>query len=242
VTTSARPTILVAGERSIRVSERFARSITFRCGLFMVIVALVALAAIGVVSMFGLASKDYVRLLMVVGAVVAAASWIVTPRSLDIEHPTFFIVRWGARLLLPCWVFGLWLELRAGQPTWESFALEFAGAFGAALLLASLASIANELEIKHTSRRLTTTIWLIGPVGLLTWIMPFPENRVAIDTGPFGMVASIFILIAVGPWFWLVLRTIRSLVELFSLGRWIEKAHHDAEERDRALRERMQQG
>jgi hypothetical protein len=179
---------------------------------------------------------------MVVGAVVAAASWIVTPRSLDVEHPVFFIVRWGARLTLPCWVFGLWLELRAGQPTWESFILEFAGAFGAAMLLASLASIANELEIKHTARRLTTTIWLIGPVGLLTWIMPFPENAVAIDKGPFGMVASIFILIAVGPWFWLVLRTARSLVELFSMGRWIERAHHDAEERDRALRERMQQG
>lgn len=242
VTTAARPNILAAGERSLRVTERYARSIGFRGGLFVLIVSLVALAGIGMVSMSGLASEDYVRALMAVGVAVSAASWLVTPRSLDVEHPIFLVVRWGARLALPCWVLGLWLELKDGQFTWTSSMLELAGAFGAALLLASLASIANELEIKYTARRLTTSIWLIGPVGLLTWVMPFPESAVQIESGPFGMVATIFILIAVGPWFWLVLRTARSVLELFSMGRWIRKAHHDAEARDRALRDRMQQG
>ena len=242
VTTAARPTILSAGERSLRVSERYARSLVFRFGLFMLLASLITLVGIGVVSMVGLASEDYVRALMWVGAVVAAASWLVTPRSLDVEHPEFFVVRWGARLALPCWILGLWFELEAGRPSWVSFLLEFAGAFGAALLLASLASIANELEIKHTARRLTTTIWLIGPVGVLTWVMPFPESAAKVGSEPFGMVASIFILITVGPWFWLVLRTVRSVLELFSMGRWIGRAHHDAEERDRALRARMHRG
>ena len=249
VRTAARPNILAAGERSLRVSDRFARGFVFRLGLFMLLAGLVTLAGVDIASMMGMASKNYLRALMAVGAVIAAASWFVTPRSLDIEQPVFFVVRWGARVTLPCWVLGLWIELEQGTySSWTSQTfytvalLELVGIFGVALLLASLASIANELEIKHTARRLTTTIWLIGPVGVLTWLMPFPEKAVNIDPGPFGMVASIFILIVVGPWFWLLLRTIRSVLELLSLGRWISRAHHDVEERDRALRERVQRG
>jgi hypothetical protein len=214
----------------------------------MLFAGLMTLVGVDIASMMGLASKDYLRALMAVGAVIAAASWLVTPRSLDVEHPVFFVVRWGARITIPCWVLGLWIELEQGTYSWTSQTfytialLELVGIFGVALLLASLASIANELEIKHTARRLTTTIWLIGPVGVLTWLMPFPENAVHIDLGPIGLVASIYILIVVGPWFWLLLRTIRSVLELLSLGRWISRAHHDVEERDRALRERVQRG
>jgi hypothetical protein len=239
-TTSARPTILKEGERSFRITERFIRSLMFRAGLLLLLVSLIAVLVVAVISMGGLPSERYLTALITVAWGAAAAAWLVSPATLDVEHPIFFVVRWGARVGLACWPLGLWIERIEGVPSWGSVGMEFAGLCGAGLLLANLASIANELEIKHTARRLTTTIWLLGPVGLWTWLMPFPESVVKVDSeSAFGMVAALFVLLCIGPWFWVVLRTARSVMELLSMGTWSGQAHHDAVRRDRAFRARV---
>lgn len=238
-TSRARPTILAEGETSLRVTEKFSRSMGYRAGLALVLGSLVITAIAGIVSMNGASIDSYLKSLIVAGIAAAVASWFVTPATLDVEYPVFVVVRWGARVCLMFWPLGVLVELNRGAVSWGSVGLQCVGLFGAALLLITLASLANELELKHVSRRLTTTVWMLFPIGGFTWFAPFPEAAIVIADGAFGLVAVVFVLISIAPWYWLLLRTLRSVWGLLSLSGWAGRAHNDEIERDRAMRGRM---
>lgn len=238
-TSRARPTILAEGETSLRVTEKFSRSMGYRAGLALVLGSLVITAIAGIVSMNDASIDSYLKSLIMAGIAAAVASWFVTPATLDVEYPVFVVVRWGARVCLMFWPLGVLVELNRGAVSWGSVGLQCVGLFGAALLLITLASLANELELKHVSRRLTTTVWMLFPIGGFTWFAPFPEAAIVIADGAFGLVAVIFVLISIAPWYWLLLRTLRSVWGLLSLSGWAGRAHNDEIERDRAMRGRM---
>lgn len=238
-TSKFRPTILADGETSLRVTERFSRSIGYRTGLCLVFGSITITVTAGVLSMWGVPTDSYLRALIVAGVAASVAAWFVTPSTLDVEHPVFAGVRWGARVCLLGWPFGVFVEFTDGGVSWWSIGLQCVGLLGAGLLLMSLVCLANEFEMKHLARRLTTTVWLLFPIGLLTWILPFPEDTIVMPEGSFGLVATIFILIAVGPWYWMLLRTMRSVWGLLLMSSWAGRAHNDEIEQDRAMRARM---
>ncbi|MBT4768524.1 MAG: hypothetical protein HOO04_09210 [Phycisphaerae bacterium] len=238
-TSKARPTILAEGETSLRVTEKFSRSMGYRAGLALVLGSLVITAIAGIVSMNGASIDSYLKSLIVAGIAAAVASWLVTPATLDVEYPVFVVVRWGARVCLMFWPIGVLVELYRGTVSWGSAGLQCVGLFGASLLLITLASLANELEMKHVSRRLTTSVWVLFPIGVYTWLAPFPEAAIAIADGAFGLVAVIFVLISIAPWYWLLLRTLRSVWGLLSLSGWAGQAHNNEVKRDRARRARI---
>jgi hypothetical protein len=80
---------------------------------------------------------------------------------------------------------------------------------------------------------------MLFPIGVFTWFAPFPEAAIVITDGAFGLVAVVFVLISIAPWYWLLLRTLRSVWGLLSFSGWAGRAHNDEIERDRAMRGRM---
>lgn len=238
-TSKARPTILAQGETSLRVTERFSRSMEYRAGLCLTFGSVLITAIAGGLSMYGVSTDSYLKLLIVAGIAAVAGAWLVTPSTLDVEHSAFAGIRWGARACLIGWPLGVLVELNHGAVSWTSAALQCIGLLGGALLLVTLACLANEFEIKHVARRLTTTVWFLIPIGVLTWFVPFPEDAIVIPESAFGFVAVVFVLISVGPWYWLLLRTMRSVWGLLSMSGWAGRAHNNAVEQDRAMRARM---
>jgi len=238
---ASRRSRIQAGERSFRVTNRQSASIVFRGGLLVVLCCTLVTVGAGMVSMSGLTNEQYFTVLAWTATAAAIAAWPITPRGLDIERPAFMLVRWGARLGLAMWAVGLW-DL-AGDPTtrWGPLGLESAGIVGAALLLACGASIAREFELQHTSRRLTTSAVLAVPIGVFTWIMPFPGDRLNIPAGPEGLIAVVFTLFCVCPWWWLLLRTARSIKDLYRETSWTIRAARDAKARDRELAARIRE-
>ncbi|MDP7029271.1 MAG: hypothetical protein QF733_03520 [Phycisphaerales bacterium] len=235
-----RRTVLPQGEVSFRISGRLARSWHFRAALLVILWSIVGVGGTGVVSMVGLPNSTYFAVLAMWAGVASIAVWFCSPRSLDIERPLWILVRWGARLGLACWAVGLW---EARQPTigmGPAIWMQAGGAVGGVLLLAVLASVARELELLHSARKLTTSAVLFLPIMLFTWIMPFPEDAVTISEGPAGLVQSVFLLIAVVPWFWLLLRVARAVLDMTAECRWAGVAHRDQASRDDAWKQRMQ--
>ena len=66
-TSRARPTILAEGEISLRVTEKFSRSMGYRAGLALVLGSLVITAIAGIVSMNGASIDSYLKSLIVAG-------------------------------------------------------------------------------------------------------------------------------------------------------------------------------
>jgi hypothetical protein len=194
---------------------------------------------VGVMSMVGMSPAAYNGVLAVCGVVAAVAVWPLSPASLDKERPAWLFVRFGARLGLIAWALGLWWYIQPTADKWEATAMQLAGVIGGMFFLAVLASIARELELFHTARRLTSAAVLVIPVGVYTFVMPFPEDQVVITTGAFGMVAVVFLIFSILPWFWLLLQVARSVLELASESRWAAVAHADLADREARLRQRV---
>jgi hypothetical protein len=211
----------------------------FRVAMLVVFLSVLAVAVIGIVSMTGLPGERYYNALAIASGAAAIASWLLTPAALDRERPAWAAVRWGARIGLAIWPFGLWSAADPAVSRWETLALQSIGLIGGMLFLAALASIAREVELLYTSRRLTTLAFLTIPIGAFTWIMPFPESRLLIPDGPVGMIGVIFLLIAILPWYWLLLQVIRSAWELLSESRWSVRARRDRAKRDAAFQARV---
>lgn len=223
---------LRTADRSFRVSERFVGSLTFQASLALMAAAILATMAIGLVSMIGLDGVRYHAALAIVAGVVAVVAWPLTPGGLDRERPAWLVIRFIARAGPVVWAVGLWWYTSPIPPGETALLLEFLGISGTTLLLASMASIARELELLHTSRRLTTSAVLAVPIGVFTWVVPFPENRLLIPEGAFGLVATIFTVLAVLPWLWLLLQILRSTLDLLSESRWTRRARADARARN----------
>ncbi len=234
-----RRTVLAQGEVSFRISNRLARSWHFRAALLAVFWSVVGVAGSGVVSMIGLPNSQYYAALSLWAVIAAAAVWLCSPRSLDIERPAWLLVRWGARLGLVCWAIGLWWAATSTSATWGPVWMQAGGLIGGVLLLAVLASTARELELLHTARKLTTSAVLLPPIMVFTWVMPFPEDAVTIAEGPVGFIHVVVLLVAVGPWFWLLARVARSLLDMSAACRWTAVARRDQARRDHAWKQRM---
>jgi len=204
-----------------------------------VLLSVLAIGAIGIVSMVGLARGPYYHSLAIAAAAVAVVSWVLTPASLDRERPAWLIVRWGARTGLALWVPALWSAADPAANRWELLVLEAIGLVGAMLFLAVLASIAREVELLHTARRLTTLAVVSIPIGAFTWIMPFPESRFVLPDGAAGMIGTVFVLFSVAPWYWLLIQTARSAGDLATESQWSARARRDRVKRDAAFRTRV---
>jgi len=196
---------------------------------------------IGIMSMVGISSNTYNSVLAICAAVAAIAIWPLSPNTLDRERPAWFFVRFGGRAGLACWAFGLWWYTQPTDDKWEATVMQLIGLVGGMLFLAILASIARELELLHAARKLTTSSVLLIPIGLYTFVMPFPQNEATIDQGPFGFVAVVFVLLSIVPWYWLLLRVARAVLELASEARWTQRAHQDYSQREAGWHDRMKQ-
>ena len=191
--------------------------------------------------MVGISSNTYNLVLAICATVAAIAIWPLSPHSLDRERPAWFFVRFGGRVGLACWALGLWWFTLSTEEGRAVMAMQLIGLVGGMLFLAVLASVARELELLHVARKLTTSAVLLIPIGLYTFVMPFPESRVNIDQGAFGFVAVVFVLFSILPWYWLLLRVARSVLELASEARWTERAHQDYSKRAAGWQDRMKQ-
>jgi len=232
--------VLSAGEVSFRIPSHLARSWPFRAALLAVFWCIVGVGGTGIVSMIGLPNQHYYEALTLWAAIAAAATWFCSPRTLDMERPAWFLVRWGARAGLICWAVGLWLATQPTPDDWTATWMQAGGVVGGVLLLAVLASVARELELLHSARKLTTSAVLLPPIMLFTWVMPFPEDAVTIGDGPVGLIHSVFLLVSIGPWFWLLARVARAVLDLTAACRWTGVAHRDRAGRDDAWKRRMQ--
>ncbi len=237
--TKSRPTILAAGEISIRITNQWRCSLVFRGAMLTVLLGVIAVGVIGIISMIELPRAQYCKALAITAAAVAIAAWALTPAGLDRERPAWIMVRWGARIGLLLWPLGLWSAADPAANQWESVVLQFVGIVGAMLFLATLASIAREVELLYTSRRLTTLAFLAIPVGIFTWIMPFPESRLVIPDGPIGMIGMVFLIVSILPWYWFLVQVGRSAQDLLSESGWAARARLDRVRRDAAFRARM---
>lgn len=230
------------GERSFRISESTIRSFWMCASLMLLITSTCALLVLGMVSMNGLRGTIYVNVQLAVCLVWAVAAWPLTPAGLDIERPWFLIVRWFARSGPLIWAAGLYM---ASNPVssilepWIAQLLELIWAGGTTSLLAMLASLAREFDCMHTSRRLTTIAVVALPIGLYTWIMPFPESKVVLGAGAAGFAGAVWVLITVVPWFVILVQIMRSGIDLLQECRWSMRALQDEIERDRSRHARM---
>ena len=232
---------LSEGELSFRITNSVTGSIAFRGSILALFCTLLGIVGVGLMSMLGMPNEQYFSYLAWMGTVAAIVAWPLTPRSLDIERPMYKVVRWGARIGLGLWAIGLWDLADNPAVRWDPVPFEAAGIVGAALLVSVGASIAREYELHASARRFTTSAFLTVPIGVYTWIMPFPEDRVVIPEGPAGFIAVFYVLITIGPWWWLLIRTARSLKDLLSETTWTIRARRDARTRDRALAARIQE-
>jgi hypothetical protein len=240
-TSEFRKTVLASGELSFRISNRRTRSWLFRGALLATFWSVIVVGMIGIISMVGISSNTYNLVLAICVSVAAIAIWPLSPNSLDRERPAWLFVRFGGRVGLACWALGLWWYTQSAGENWGAMAMQLIGLVGGMLYLAVLASVARELELLHAARKLTTSAVLLIPIGLYTFVMPFPEGKVVIDQGAFGFVAVVFVLISIVPWYWLLLRVARSVLELASEARWTERAHQDYSQRAAGWQDRMKQ-
>lgn len=247
----------VPGAVSSPLSTRSARSLTsnrlppqvamswmFRTGTSLALAATLGLIAVGVLSMTGVLAEDsdYREVLLLVALAGAFSVWLVTPSTLDVGFKGWLVARWAVRLLTPCWVAGLWLWDVSG-PVWQpwTLVLELLGLIGLIVTMFVYETISVELELRATARRFATTGWLWMPAALLAWLGPFPERTLVLPDSPVGMIGAIFVLIVIGPWFWMLGRTARSLQDIRRLRSWTRRHHREAEARVEARRERLEQ-
>lgn len=220
------------GELSARMPKRIVNSLLFRSGYGVLVTALIVLLITGLASLGGIDRVVYLQILEVIAVGVAASAWITLPRTLDIGRPWWAIWRWGARLALVCWPLGLAAQLRLWDWTlMQSQLLELIGLVGMAVYSAMLASVAAELDLRDTSRRLTTATWFVIPIGVFAHFGPYPGQVMSLgNTVIDGLIGS-FILMTILPWIWLVIRLLRASWEIMRYGQWAVRATADARRR-----------
>lgn len=229
---------------STKLPPHIAMSWLFQCGLALALVTTLGLIMVGALSMMGVIPHDgdYQKALTLIAVAGSASVWCLTPSTLDEGFIGWLLARWAARLLMPCWVVGIVFWDPMG-PVWQPWVLllQMLGLLGCNITIFLCSALAVEFELRATARRFASTGWMWMPASLLAWISPFPEGTLVLPDSPVGMIGAIFVLIVVGPWFWLLVRTARSIQDLRQLQSWTRRYERESAVRAQARRERLHQ-